>query len=68
MSQSVDKFLIISVPKTRLNAKSKHYVVVTQKEESGTAFFIDGSVFNAEVRAITTSYEEAEKIVDNLLQ
>lgn len=68
MSQSEDKFLIISVPKTRKNNKSKHYVVVTKEQEEGTAFIIGNTAFNAEVRAISSSYSDAEKIVDNLLQ
>lgn len=67
MNQPEDKFLIISVPKTKRNSKSKHYVVVAKEEDEGTAFIIGGAAFYAEVRAISNSYEEAEKIVDNLL-
>lgn len=67
MSQSEDKFLIISVPKTKHNKKAKHYVVVTKKEKDGTAFVIGNTAFHAEVRSISTNYEDAEQIVNNLI-
>lgn len=67
MSQLEDNFLIISIPKTKYNNKSKHYVVLTSNNQTDTSLVIGKLTVYGAVRAISNYYTEAEEIVKNLL-